>query len=502
MHHPRHPVPALAVLVALASLLAACGRGGDDDALGREGGQAPTSTAAPTGPTTTTTTAPTTTTAAPSTTTTTAGFTAAAPQPATVTCPPAPAATRPDPDRPTYLMDLDVRPDEGVVEGRLTVRFTPDIATDRLVFRLWPNGPRAAEAGARLEAGPVFLGSSAPAPTEQPDPTTLVVPIPGGLDAGQRIEATVPWRLELPGAVKDRVANVDGAVRLGSFFPILAWEPGVGWAAEPPTTAFAEASSAPVADFSYAVDVPDGYQVLASGTLDQGRWIATAHRDIAISVGRFRIVEGVAGAPQPVQVRVGVLEGLDDDPAAYLDRVVRALTDYGRRYGPYPYESFSLALTPGLTGGIEYPGHVMQGPGSIGRTTPHEVAHQWFYGLVGNDQGRDPWLDEGLASWAEARFEGTLDDFAAKDIPADAEGRTGQAMTFWESRQSSYYRGVYVQGALALRSLGDADLVDCALRLYVAERSFGIATPDDLVAALRQVFPDADASLARFGALP
>ena len=436
------------------------------------------------------------------TTTTTTGFTVAAPQPAGPPCPSIPAASQPDPNRPTYLMDVDVRPDEGVVEGRLTVRFTPDLPTDRLVFRLWPNGPRAAGAGALLEAGPVLLGSNVPAPTEQPDPTTLVVPLPDGLDADQRIEATVPWTLTLPGPAKDRVANQDGAVRLGSFFPILAWEPGVGWTTEPPTAAFAEASTAPVADYSYTVNVPAGYQVLASGTLDRGRWVATAHRDVAISAGRFTIVEGVAAAPQPVKVRIGVHEGIDDDPNAYLDRVVRSLTDFGARYGAYPYESFSLAVTPGFTGGIEYPGHVMQGPGSIGRTTPHEVAHQWFYGLVGNDQGRDPWLDEGLASWAEARFEGTLDAFAAKDIPGDVEGRTGQPMTFWESRQSSYYRGVYVQGALALGALGSPALVDCALRLYVAQQSFAIARPDDLVGALTQVFPDAEATLARFGALP
>ena len=62
--------------------------------------------------------------------------------------------------------------------------------------------------------------------------------------------------------------------------------------------------------------------------------------------------------------------------------------------------TFTLAITPQLGGGIEYPGHVMQGQNTLG-VTSHEVGHQWFYGLVGNDQGRDPWLDEGLATWAE-----------------------------------------------------------------------------------------------------
>ena len=184
---------------------------------------------------------------------------------------------------------------------------------------------------------------------------------------------------------------------------------------------------------------------------------------------------------------------------AYRDQVVDVLEDFARRFGPYPWDTFSLALTPGLAGsGIEYPAHVMQGPGTIGRTTPHEVGHQWFYALVGNDQGRDPVLDEGLATWAEVRADGGADVLGA-DVPDDAEGRAGAPMTYWDAHRSSYYRGVYVQGAQALAALGDPDGVDCALRRYVAARAFTIARPGDLVGALATSFPDAPATLERFG---
>ncbi|MDQ3145922.1 MAG: hypothetical protein M3R01_03130, partial [Actinomycetota bacterium] len=307
-------------------------------------------------------------------------------------------------------------------------------------------------------------------------------------------------KLTLPDSVDDRVSRTGEAVRLGSFFPILAWEPGVGWAERPATGAFAEASMAPVADFAYSVTVPEGLSVLGSGVEGSpGRWRATAHRDIALSVGRFRTAEATAAAPEPVRVVVGVHDGLEEDPARYLDRVVRSLTDFATRFGAYPYRSLTLALTPELGGGIEYPGHIMQGPGTIGSTTPHEVGHQWFYGLVGNDQGRDPWLDEGLASWAEARFEATVDEFVAAAIPDRAQGRAGEPMTFWETRQGSYYRGVYVQGTQALAALGPADAVDCGLRHYVAGHAFTVATPGDLVSSMRTVFPDAVATLAPFG---
>ncbi len=71
-------------------------------------------------------------------------------------------------------------------------------------------------------------------------------------------------------------------------------------------------------------------------------------------------------------------------------------------------------------------------------------------------------------------------------------------MAFWESRPDAYYRSVYVQPVQALATLGPADLVDCALRLYVARTAYRIARPRDLVEALSAVFPDARAKLARF----
>ena len=50
---------------------------------------------------------------------------------------PAPAA-----NRPSYQLRIDLQPERRLVTGAERVRFTPDLATDRLVFRLWPNGPR------------------------------------------------------------------------------------------------------------------------------------------------------------------------------------------------------------------------------------------------------------------------------------------------------------------------------------------------------------------------
>ena len=426
--------------------------------------------------------------------------TSSVPRATTAACPAIPTRAVPDPARPGYTITADVHPADGTVDGQLRVVFTPDLPTDHLVFRLWPNGPRA-NAGTKLDTGAVTI-SGRPATGTLDDPTTLTVRTGTTFAAGQTVDVAMSWHLTVAGPADDRISRNGDALRLGSFFPILPWERGVGWDTDPPVGGFAEASTAPTADYDLSVTVPAGFNVLASGTPDPtraGHYIAVAMRDVAVSVGRFTMATGVAMAPQAVQVTVGVQQGLTDSAAAYLDRAVRALTDFGTRFGPYPWPAFTLAVTPALGGGIEYPGHVMEGPGTLG-VTSHEVGHQWFYGLVGNDQGRDPWLDEGLASWAEARFDGTLSRFTSRVIPSVARNMVGEPMTFWSANQAAYQDGVYTQGVQALAALGDPDLVDCALRLYVATNAYRIARQPDLVRAAAAVFPNAAATLAGFGA--
>jgi hypothetical protein len=386
-----------------------------------------------------------------------------------------------------------------VVEGTQHVELTLDFDTDRLVFRLWPNGPRQQSEGAGLDVSSAEIDGR-PVAVSLDEPTTMVVGMGKTVRAGERITAGIKWRLRLPTAVRDRISVESDSVRLGSFFPIAEWEPGAGWLDDPPTTQFAESSTAPTADFDLTVSVPDGFAVLASGVQDRpGHWMATSMRDVGVVAGRFTTREALAYAPQPVRVIVGVQEGVADDPSTYLEKAVAVLEDFGRRFGPYPWPALTVSVTPTLRSGIEYPAHVMHGPGTSGRSLSHEIGHQWFYGLVGNNQARHPWIDEGGASWAEARWEASLESFVARSVPPEAHARLDEPMSFWDSRSSSYYVGVYVQGVQALANLGDADLVDCALRVFVAQNAFRIATPADFLAAMNAVFPGAPTALGAFG---
>ncbi|MFI6675440.1 hypothetical protein [Kribbella sp. NPDC050469] len=54
--------------------------------------------------------------------------------------------------------------------------------------------------------------------------------------------------------------------------------------------------------------------------------------------------------------------------------------------------------------GMEYPGFVLLNV--AGSPVVHEVAHQWWYGIIGNNEYADPWLDEAFATYATDVHEG------------------------------------------------------------------------------------------------
>ena len=484
----------LAPLVSLLLLAVACSADPDLATVTEEA-----TSPATTGPDASTSTTPPTTTDPPTTTSPEPTPTTVAP--VEVDCAATPPLAEPDPQRPVYDVQVSIDPLTGAVEGALSVVFTPDLDTDRLVFRLWPNSPRVVAGGGSIVPGPVEIAGEV-TESAQLDPTTLEVILDQPLRAGESIAASLPFTVTVPEGSESRVSRSGDSLWLGSGFPILPWEPGVGWATDPPTAIYAEAAVSPVADYRVAITVPEGFDVLASGQPDEfGVWSGEAIRDFAISVGRFDTETVVVDAPDPIEVTIGVHAGMAEDPAAYAEKAAAVLEQFSADFGPYPWETLTIAIVPGIGGGIEFPTHIMQGPDSLGRILSHEIGHMLFYSLVGNNQGRDPWLDEGLASLLEARFEGTRASFEARFIPLDAAGMTGAPMTYWDDHGSSYYGGVYVQGANAVEALGDDDQVDCILRWYLAANAYGIATPEDLALIAEQVVPDARLILAEYGAL-
>ncbi len=97
----------------------------------------------------------------------------------------------------------------------------------------------------------------------------------------------------------------------------------------------------------------------------------------------------------------------------YYDATCAALFFYGLWFGEYPYERITVvdpAWGGSAAGGMEYPtlftgGSAlftdpgMQRPEGV---TVHECGHQFWYGLVGNNEFEAAWLDEGFDAYTDS----------------------------------------------------------------------------------------------------
>ncbi|MFN2626078.1 MAG: M1 family aminopeptidase [Mycobacteriales bacterium] len=489
----RHAVPAM-LGIALLTLAAGCRPTGAPSARPSPSVASPTPSAPP----------PATASAAES------------PAPACSPTAPRSAYAAPDPRRPVVDVAFSVARDHASFIGHEHIVFTPDLPVRELVFRLWGNAPRPARAGGEqrvtaVRGAGVRRFAVARGGGVAGHAGTLLRVALQPVARGNRVTVDIDFTMRLPSGVNERFGHRGGTAWFASAFPLLAWERRHGWATEPATAQFAEATTSEVFRLrGLTVETVAGDTVLATGTdgaVDdvaggRRRWhfSATAVRDIAVAVGQFRTLTTRGAVP----VTVGVAPGLGDSPATVGQLAQAALAVHAERFGPFAFGQLDIAVVPDITGGIEYPGAILLGTRQLDATLSHEIAHQWFYGLVGNDQARDPWLDEAFATYAEALHHGTARRYQSAAVPPAGRQRVGRPMTYWERLGRTYFRAVYLQGASALvaaRQAAGTASFDAAIRCYVARNAHRIATPGDLANALREL-PAARAVLVRAGALP
>jgi hypothetical protein len=115
----------------------------------------------------------------------------------------------------------------------------------------------------------------------------------------------------------------------------------------------------------------------------------------------------------------------------------RAIQYYCNTFGPYPYEQITIADTYIRAGGIEYPQIVMLNdyinpenePGEFHALLLHELAHNWFYGLLASNQTEQEWMDEGFATFAEIK---------ALEALFGVENNLVKVRTNWIQKKTAY----------------------------------------------------------------
>lgn len=330
--------------------------------------------------------------------------------------------------------------------------------------------------------------------------TNLRVPLSDRLEPDASAEIVVPFSLTVgtsPDAFSARLNRQNGVISFGHWFPILSRVHDSYGIGDPQVSYNAEVIRLELTTTSAlgrdAVACPG---LLSAPEAIGSEWICEAEnvRDFSFVVNpNFRLTTRAVG-PTTMRVYTETVTG-----AVTADLAQTALVGLGEVYGPYPWPDLMLAEV-GAGGGfsMEYPRaiHLTRGKVTDTYVVFHEVAHQWFYAMLGNDQMREPWLDEGFADFS-ARYLMNIgpDHCSSRDVDSPvfawpAELTTGGDWTSCDG----YFHAVFYKGTEFLNTvraaMGESDFF-AALREFLDAHRHGVVSTRQLLNHL-EAWDDAD----------
>lgn len=421
-----------------------------------------------------------------------------------------------------YDLSVDLSPATQTYSGTAKVTFTnqtSDTLHD-LVFRTYPNAPYIY--GGDLTVTSASVAGATISPTLMlDDGTGLLVPLPQDLPAGASTVVDMSFVGQVPasdgGAGTYGIFNLDettNVLTLANWYPMLATRENGQWRAD----AVIDAGDAVVSDAALhqvQVRAPVGWQIITTGTrvtpttdIEQPTFVSGPARE-------FTIVAGTNFEPQTTQVGdVRIVHwGLPSGRFSWADTlsvVHDAFSLYETRFGPYPYTELDVVAVPLRTVmGMEYPGLSLIDAGLYSGAqrpflpimTAHEIAHQWWYGVVGNDAITSPWQDEGLTEFSAlmyfkeyqpAQYAALLSTYESN--VAGYESVAGneplaQGTDAFVGRRQNYETVAYYKGLLFFKTLYDqlgAAAFYEALQAYYQQNTYTIAPPDALLSSFEE----------------
>jgi hypothetical protein len=424
-------------------------------------------------------------------------------------------------------LDLDYTQHNFSGQSRVVYTNTETTTLEALNFRLFPNGGKSYGDGSLTITRALLEGQEVEGQLSLND-TVFKVDLPTGLAPGERVQMDFDFQGQVPedfGSPGQQTGYgiynfSQGVMAMADWYPVLAVYDDKGWNLDP-VSGIGDSVYSDMAFYTVEVSLP-GDLVLAAtgvpaskqsgqGNLIRYRYVSGPTRDFFLVVSpdfktASRTVEGT-------RVNSYFLPGHEQAGEQALQVAVDSLQAYSRRFGPYPYTELDVVDAPMRgAGGVEYPsivlvaGYLYDEPGRTDFTvaTAHEVAHQWWYNLVGNDVIDDPWMDEALATYSSALYyeavqgEGAYqanvnywqDRYSQVVAQKEDDLVTASLEHYENSSQAGSYGGVvYIKGALFFAELrqeiGEQAFFN-ALENYFEEDKYRIAQPQDMLNAFEQ----------------
>ena len=314
------------------------------------------------------------------------------------------------------------------------------------------------------------------------DDQTIVVPLGGVLPDGATITLEVDLRARLPRTLSGSnwlFTKVGGIVQASRWLPWVGLHrpferPNHG---DPFFTAFSPRVVVRITTDRPLVIAAPGRQTSVDGLTQT--FEASNVRDFPIVASpSFSIRERRAG---DWTVRAFALA--DFPTATVLDQAADALERMSELAGDYAYPTLVVAQTAG--------GYALEGPGMIWIPTGfsgstlrwnvyHEIAHQWFYGMVGSDHALDPFADEAVATHLGQVVSGIWRTTSCRERRLD--------LSIYRYSSACYFGQIYVHGAELLqqvrRTIGSRTYWR-AIRAYVSDHLFALVSTPELLETLQ-----------------
>lgn len=426
---------------------------------------------------------------------------------------------------PHYRIDLDIDLDALKFWGEMYLDYvnTEDISLDRLYFRLLPNGNGSFGDGS-LSVSVVEVNGTPVNTTLSEKDTVLQVHLLESVKVGQKAEL----RFVFEGIIPENFGNSgissgygifnysNSVLTLSAWYPMLSVYDRGSWSVHPPSV-MGDSIFSDCAQYSVTISAPADILVIATG-VETRRELLGDEQILTYESGPARDFLIIASPDferssqqvDGIEVNMVYLPGSKAAAQQALSVATASLEIFTAAFGAYPYNELDVVEAPMRNAlGVEFPGLVLissnlfddpQRP-EFDVTVAHEVAHQWWYNVVGNNVFDEPWLDEGLATYSSSLY---YEFGPAQSVPMPMismwQGRvdqliqTGQdemitqTLEYFENLENSQvYSGVaYLKAALFFyelrKEIGD-EAFFAALKKYYQEQYFKIAHAPDLLDA-------------------
>lgn len=340
------------------------------------------------------------------------------------------------------------------------------------------------------------------------DSDILLIHLSQTLENKKKIDIDIDFNLTILNCTH-RFGYFGSTINLGNWYPIVCAYQNGEWETSPYYST-GDPFVSECANYRVQIEYPEQYDCYATGNRvaeESGKstFSAQAVRDFAI-VLNSQAQSKTAKVGNTNITYVGYQEDQDIEDNLVISQ--KAMQYFGDTFGKYPYENLVVIKSAFCQGGMEYPGLVIISDNitnndEFQKVIVHEIAHQWWYGVVGNNQVSQAWLDESLAEFSTCLFyednseynhtyqeqikDATASYLLYVDVISSLNGKVNTAMNLPVNKYTSEYEYtymIYVKGVIMLDSLRETigkDKLIRGFKQYYKKYSYKIADEEDFI---------------------